>query len=241
MPSTSHDLTPGDVVTYTVGRWTYRARVIEDRGRIGVGGRHVVRLELLDEEGGGMEVFQHPLRDSFGRTGIPLPGSTAVGDALAKHLGESGLSDLVAPRDLSRVAGLRMTDAVATGTTSLLLWGYGRTRGIESPSIRSAKLGILAHGLCSIAVAAVALVPALQAVVPYRSQVNYLSLAALTKNAVQLAQMTRRLRKGNLERFDVLERELGALQRMSAGEVPAEIDREIRLLTDATLNSHLVH
>ncbi len=50
MPTTSLDLTPGDVVTYTVGRWTYRARVIEDRGHIGVGGRQIVRLEAIDEE-----------------------------------------------------------------------------------------------------------------------------------------------------------------------------------------------
>lgn len=50
MPTTSHDLAPGDVVTYTIGRWTYRARVIEDRGHIGIGGRQIVRLEALDEE-----------------------------------------------------------------------------------------------------------------------------------------------------------------------------------------------
>lgn len=37
-------------MTYTVGRWTYRARVIEDRGHIGVGARQIVRLEAIDEE-----------------------------------------------------------------------------------------------------------------------------------------------------------------------------------------------
>lgn len=50
MPTSSPDLHPGDVVTYTVGRALVRARVIEDRGHIGMGGRQIVRLEALGEE-----------------------------------------------------------------------------------------------------------------------------------------------------------------------------------------------
>lgn len=44
------DLRLGDVVTYSVGRSVVRARVIEDRGHIGVGGRQIVRIEVLGEE-----------------------------------------------------------------------------------------------------------------------------------------------------------------------------------------------
>jgi hypothetical protein len=55
MPSTAHALHPGDVVSFTVGGWVNRARVIEDRGHIGVGGRQIVRLEALGEEDFGNE------------------------------------------------------------------------------------------------------------------------------------------------------------------------------------------
>jgi hypothetical protein len=50
MPTISRDLKLGDVVTFTVGRWAYRARVIEDRGHLGIGGRQIVGLEALGEE-----------------------------------------------------------------------------------------------------------------------------------------------------------------------------------------------
>ena len=50
MAPTSDDLRPGDVVTFTVGPTRVRARVIEDRGHIGIGARQIVRLEALDEE-----------------------------------------------------------------------------------------------------------------------------------------------------------------------------------------------
>ena len=50
MPTTPHDLHTGDVVTYSVGRSLVRAKVIEDRGHIGAGGRQIVRIEVLGEE-----------------------------------------------------------------------------------------------------------------------------------------------------------------------------------------------
>ena len=50
MPSTAHDLRPGDVVSFHIGPSVVRARVIEDRGHIGIGARQIVRLEALDEE-----------------------------------------------------------------------------------------------------------------------------------------------------------------------------------------------
>ncbi len=42
----------GDQVRVTVAGTTYRARLIEDRGPIGVGGRHLLRVEVVDGHGG---------------------------------------------------------------------------------------------------------------------------------------------------------------------------------------------
>ena len=50
MKPTSHDLRSGDIVTFTIGPTRFRARVIEDRGHIGIGARQIVRIEVLDEE-----------------------------------------------------------------------------------------------------------------------------------------------------------------------------------------------
>ena len=50
MSTTAHDLRPGDLVNFTIGPPLIRARVIEDRGHIGLGGRQLVRLEALGEE-----------------------------------------------------------------------------------------------------------------------------------------------------------------------------------------------
>ncbi len=50
MPKAPPDLRPGDVVRFTLGAMTVHARVIEDRGHIGLGGRQLVRIEVLGEE-----------------------------------------------------------------------------------------------------------------------------------------------------------------------------------------------
>ena len=50
METSSSDLRPGDVVNFTLGAMMIHARVIEDRGHIGVGGRQLVRIEVLGED-----------------------------------------------------------------------------------------------------------------------------------------------------------------------------------------------
>ncbi|NOY27530.1 MAG: hypothetical protein GXP62_16830, partial [Oligoflexia bacterium] len=37
-------------VTFTVGKSTFHARVVEDRGTLGVGGRQIVRIEILSDD-----------------------------------------------------------------------------------------------------------------------------------------------------------------------------------------------
>lgn len=43
-------LREGDRVAFTVGKATFHARVVEDRGALGVGGRQLVRIELLPDD-----------------------------------------------------------------------------------------------------------------------------------------------------------------------------------------------
>lgn len=51
----------GDLVRIRLAGTIYTARVVEDRGRIGVGGRRLLRIELLDgEEGEEARRFEVP-------------------------------------------------------------------------------------------------------------------------------------------------------------------------------------
>ena len=43
-------LREGDRVHFTVGKCTFHARVVEDRGALGVGGRQIVGIELLPDD-----------------------------------------------------------------------------------------------------------------------------------------------------------------------------------------------
>jgi hypothetical protein len=132
---------------------------------------------------GPIQVFQHLLTDSFGSTGIPLPGTDLIGQAIARVAGVSNITDLISAKDLSRYASFRMSDAVASSATSFLLWAYGLSRGIPEGSMRKPKLGLLAHGLCLVGVAACAATPGLGHLVPFRSHLNYVSLIAMSKHA----------------------------------------------------------
>jgi hypothetical protein len=49
MTTTARELRPGDVVTCTIGLMHVRAKVIEDRGHLGIGGRQIVRVEMIDD------------------------------------------------------------------------------------------------------------------------------------------------------------------------------------------------
>ncbi len=47
---TTQDLRPGDLVTFPFGAMTIHARVIEDRGHLGIRGRQIVRIEVIDAD-----------------------------------------------------------------------------------------------------------------------------------------------------------------------------------------------
>lgn len=178
---------------------------------------------------GPIEVFQHLLTDSFGATGVPLPGSDGIGRAVANLAGVSSINDLLSPRDLSRYAAVRTSDAVATGATSLLLSLYMSVRGIPEGSMRRPKLGVLAHGLCLVGVAACAAVPRLMHLVPYRSHVNYVSLMALGKNAWAWRDLTEKLTAENDADFEHIRASTLELETCRAAASPEAVHRELAL------------
>lgn len=54
----------GDEVTFRVAHLTFRARVVEDRGPIGINGRQIVRVELLeDDESSDADQFELPAEE----------------------------------------------------------------------------------------------------------------------------------------------------------------------------------
>jgi hypothetical protein len=175
-----------------------------------------------------IQVFQHLLRDSFGKTGIPLPGSTTIGDSIASTLGhEGGITDIIRPRDLSRYTGVRMTDVAATGSTSLMLWGYRKFRKYDAGSIQDCKLAIISHGVCFLAVASMA---QMGIKLPHRSFLNHVSLLAMMKNVIQLwrinRDMTKRIAKMNVE----IEKSIAELQSSRKGAFRDDIDHDLRLM-----------
>lgn len=181
---------------------------------------------------GPVQVFQHLLTDSFGATGIPLPGSSIVGSAVARVAGVANIGDLISPRDLSRYAALRMSDGVATGVTSLLLAIYANARGISEGSPRRAKLGVLAHGLCLVGVAACASVPGLMHLVPFRSHINYVSLVALAKNVWAWRGLAAKLAAQNDADFELIRARLTQLE-LRAEFAPDSLRTELAFAANA--------
>lgn len=51
---------PGDEVNLRLGKTLWRAKIIEDRGPIGIEGRQIFRLQLLDGEGGEPQSIEAP-------------------------------------------------------------------------------------------------------------------------------------------------------------------------------------
>lgn len=182
---------------------------------------------------GPLQVFQHLLTDSFGATGIPLPGSDIVGSTVARVAGVSSISDLISPRDLSRYASLRMSDGVATGVTSLLLWIYTKVRRVPEGSMRRPKLGVLANGLCLVGVAACAAIPGLMHLVPFRSHINYVSLAALATNAWSWHGLTKKLTAENDADFERIRIGTAELEACRANVSPDAIHRELSFAANA--------
>jgi len=182
-------------------------------------------IPLLGFTEGMAGVFQHLLRDSCGKTGIPLPGSQLFGQKIAEAMGGDGIKDLFSGRDLSRYAGFQMADGVSTASVSFMLWVHERAKGIDPDSIRSKKIAILAHGMCFSAIAIAAITPGLRTLVRYRSHLNHASLVMMSKNVFQLWRLTRNLDQANLAEFVDLERGMDELKLMRFGGAQA-LDQE---------------
>lgn len=121
----------------------------------------------------------HLLVDACGDTGIPLPGS----HYLLNFLDFLELNQFDS-QELSKFLSLRHTDAVATGLTSSFLFLYDWIGKVPSDSLRRCKMGIIAHGVCSVSIFALAsFTPHLAA---RRSHLNYISASLFLKNCYLL-------------------------------------------------------
>lgn len=67
----AHDLRPGDLVTLPFGAMTIHARAIEDRGYLGIGGRQIVRIEVIDADA------DEPWRFEMAAEQVVLEGTAA--------------------------------------------------------------------------------------------------------------------------------------------------------------------
>jgi len=79
---------------------------------------------------------------------------------------------------------------------------YSLARGVPETSLRRPKLGVLAHGLCLVGVAACTATPGLAHLVPSRSHLNYVSLVAMSKHAWSLRSLTQSLATQNDHNFE---------------------------------------
>lgn len=68
---TTHDLRPGDLVTFPFGAMTIHARVIEDRGHLGIRGRQIVRIEVIEKDA------EEPWRFEVPAEEVVLEGTSA--------------------------------------------------------------------------------------------------------------------------------------------------------------------
>lgn len=188
---------------------------------------------------GPLEVFQHLLRDSFGGTGIPMPGSELIGRAYESLSGSRFLDDLVSPKDLSRYAAFRMTDAAATGITAMLLSTYAAARGIPKGSMRRPQLGVLAHGLCFVGIAACATIPGVQLLAARRSHLNYISLLALAKHAWAWRGLASHLQSENDEGFALIRDGTAQLEAYRGNSFVDDVDNQLRMAAQlATIEEH---
>ena len=147
------------------------------------------------------EVFQHLLRDSFGKTGIPIPGSTVFINFLNDKISTEGVSSFISKGELSKYAGFRMSDIGASGIVSLLLFAYRKIYQIPSNSINSSKLSILAHGICASAIALASVAGLPMPTIAQRSHINYISLTAMGYNTFQLYLQLNQLKLKNRKEF----------------------------------------
>jgi len=63
MAMSAHDLRPGDLVTFPFGAMTIHARVIEDRGHLGIKGGQIVRIEVIEEDADEPWRFEMPAEE----------------------------------------------------------------------------------------------------------------------------------------------------------------------------------
>lgn len=164
------------------------------------------------------QVFQHLLTDSFGLTGVPVPGSTAFLELLGRLLGHGGLEGLLkntrlSHSDLARYTGVRALDGFVAALLTALLWGYFKWQGVPRDSLRQPKMGLLAHGLCSVGLVGLTSIPFLAPLFPFRSHINYISLLGVIKNVRRLNTMTEKMRLENKEAVLEIEQNISTLKK----------------------------
>jgi hypothetical protein len=125
-----------------------------------------------------------------------------------------------------------MTDIAATGSTSLMLWGYCKFKKYESDSIQAHKLSIISHGVCFFAVAAMT---SLGVNISDRSFLNHVSLVAMLKSSVQLHIANRRLKKEIDKTDSEIEKMLDGLEQSSSESFVTDFDNDLQNLSKAFL------
>ncbi|MEZ7892679.1 MAG: hypothetical protein QMC67_13120 [Candidatus Wallbacteria bacterium] len=200
--------------------------------------------EMVSEYGcisGVFRTFQHLLTDSFGRTGIPIPGTNLFGDYIAKILGQKNVTDIISPASLSHYSAFRMDDAVSTGATELLLWGYHKYNKTSECSLKKAQMGIIAHGVTTLAVLIAAhTIPGAAMTLRWRSWVNYTSLTALLKYCWNLNSAIIKLDKENDKDFKKIMNNLSELKALRNDSyntskylfLAANVENSVSLLTN---------
>ena len=173
-----------------------------------------------------IEIFQHLLRDSFGITGIPMPGSKYFGDMFATWLGNNEITDIINISNYSRYASFRMTDALSTGTTGLLNFMYRKYHKIERNDSRFVVFSTISYGVNFLTTISVFLVPGLRSKFPERSRINYATLTAIIYNVIKLHSINKDLQQINSDlskKIDEALRELNGLSETN----PAKLERNL--------------
>lgn len=132
--------------------------------------------------------FAHLLIDAFGATGVPLPGSTYLRQALHEVFTVS-----VPDKIHSRLAAYRHTDLASTGLTSALLWIFFQLQSIGPDSLRYPKISLISHGTCVATIAAI--VPYFPKLAARRSWINYTSLVMVVRHLASINAMDNQLSK----------------------------------------------
>lgn len=172
---------------------------------------------------GVIKTFQHILKDSFGTTGVPFPGTSKFLKFISNKNTINEFNDFIkasesiSHKEISKYTGIRATDSVVSVSVGILLFLYNKINNIPVHSMRRPKMAIITHGLCTTGIALVSLFlskfPLLKKkILPHRSKINYISFMAMLKNSWKLNSMVNKLHEENQTRLEEVENNLEKLQ-----------------------------